>query len=128
MKAAKPRVRKDQPIAPETQPRLFIRVSLDGGHIGPGKVALLEQIDKLGSIAAAGKQLRMSYKRAWYLLDEINDLCREPVVSKMHGGRSGGGSTLTGSGHALVALYRKIHQQATKAASAQILELTKLGR
>ena len=35
--------------------------------IGPGKAALLEAIGETGSIAAAGRRMGMSYRRAWVL-------------------------------------------------------------
>ena len=53
-------------------PSLSLRIDLDsGGRIGPGKIALLEQVATLGSISAAGRALGMSYRRAWELLDEM---------------------------------------------------------
>ena len=76
--------------------KLRLRVDLEpGGAIAPGKIELLERIDELGSIAAAGRAMRMSYRRAWELIDSINQCFREPLVSKQLGGPDGGGAKLT---------------------------------
>src|SRR6476660_378561 len=64
-------------------PSLSVRIDLDPeGRIGPGKIALLENIDKNGSISAAGRAMDMSYKRAWDLVDEINRICKRSVVKR----------------------------------------------
>ena len=77
-------------------PRIFLRVDLaPKGRIGPGKIALLEQIDLTGSISAAGRALGMSYRRAWLLVDELNRLFAAPVVTTQMGGSHGGGAALT---------------------------------
>jgi molybdate transport system regulatory protein len=60
---------------------LTIRVDFgECGNLGPGKVALMELISKHGSISAAGKEMGMSYRRAWLLVDEINLIFRKPLV------------------------------------------------
>ena len=52
--------------------RLTIRLDFDGGRrLGAGKIALLEAIDRTGSISAAGRAHTMSYRRAWLLVDEL---------------------------------------------------------
>ena len=62
--------------------RMRIRIDFDsGGSIGPGKIMLLERIRETGSISAAGRALNMSYRRAWLLVDDMNRIFREPVVS-----------------------------------------------
>ena len=79
--------------------RLTIRLDFElGRRLGAGKVALLESIDKTGSISAAGRAHQMSYRRAWLLVDELNQLFAEPVVSAHHGGAKGGGAALTDQG------------------------------
>ena len=77
-------------------PHLSIRIDFDDeGRLGPGKVALLEQIEREGSISAAGRAMNMSYKRAWELVSEINRTFEEPLVTAQTGGRAGGGAALT---------------------------------
>jgi molybdate transport system regulatory protein len=75
--------------------------------VGPGKVDLLEQIERTGSLSQAARQLQMSYRRAWVLLHSLNTSYREPVVITAKGGRGGGGATLTAFGHELVRVYRR---------------------
>ncbi len=94
--------------------------------IGPGKVALLEAIRDHGSISAAARSLDMSYRRAWVLLQEINQSMRRPAVLSEHGGENRGGSTLTPDGEAVIRLYRAIEAQAAAACSKEISALLKL--
>jgi len=97
-------------------PSLSLRIDLDSGErIGPGKIALLENIEQHGSISAAGRAMDMSYKRAWDLVDEINRICRQPVVERQTGGKNGGGAALTPFGEALVERYRRIERDAASA-------------
>jgi molybdate transport system regulatory protein len=104
--------------------RLSIRIDLGpGGRIGPGKVALLEQIAATGSISAAGRAMRMSYRRAWLLVEALNGLFREPVVATQTGGSHGGGAALTPFGRELVAAYRAVEREAHELAAARLAAL-----
>lgn len=111
-------------------PSLSVRIDLDPeGRIGPGKIALLENIDKCGSISAAGRAMDMSYKRAWDLVDEINRICRQAAVERQTGGKNGGGAVLTPFGISLVTRYRKIERDATSAARKELRALrSEIGR
>jgi molybdate transport system regulatory protein len=82
----------------------------NGERLGPGKVALLEEIARTGSISAAGRALGMSYRRAWELVDSLNRTFRGPVVATRHGGERGGGAALTPFGLEIVAIYRRMQQ------------------
>lgn len=105
-------------------PSLSLRIDLDPeGRIGPGKVALLEQIAARGSISAAARQMNMSYKRAWDLVEEMNRLFGKPVVAARHGGRHGGGAELTAVGREVVSRFRAIERAAVKAASQHMAAL-----
>src|SRR3954470_11170810 len=100
-----------------TGTRLTLRVDFGPGRsIGPGKIRLLEAIERTGSISQAGKSLGMSYRRAWLLIDDLNQCFREAVVSAKPGGSKGGGASLTGFGSDLVRDYRAIEQAAASAA------------
>ena len=95
---------------------LSLRISLDpGGRIGPGKIALLEEIARCGSISGAGRNLAMSYRRAWELVEDMNRLFATPVVASQIGGRKGGGARLTPFGLVVVSRYRAIEQAADEA-------------
>lgn len=91
--------------------------------IGPGKIALLEAIRDTGSISAAARKLRMSYRRAWMLVDDLNHRVSKPVVLAAPGGKLGGGTTLSPTGYKLVVLYRDIERRALRhtASSARAL-------
>jgi molybdate transport system regulatory protein len=102
-------------------PRLTLRIDFDGDRaIGPGKIKLLELIDALGSIAAAGRQMNMSYRRAWLLIDDLNQAFRQPVVASQIGGAHGGGAVLTDLGCAVVRHYRAAEAAAQAAGAAHI--------
>jgi molybdate transport system regulatory protein len=93
-------------------PRLDIRLRIDFGptaSIGPGKVALLEHIDRVGSLSQAARELGLSYRRAWQLLDDLNHSFTEPVASASVGG---GGVQLSAFGKALIAAYRDVEHAA----------------
>ena len=82
--------------------KLTLRVDLGSGRaLGPGKIRLLEAIEKTGSISQAGRKLGMSYRRAWLLVDDMNSCFRDPVIAAQPGGAHGGGATLTSFGHKL---------------------------
>jgi molybdate transport system regulatory protein len=105
-------------------PSLSVRIDLDAeGRIGPGKIALLENIHKCGSISAAGRAMEMSYKRAWDLVDEINRICRQTAVERQTGGKNGGGAALTPFGVSLVSRYRRIERDAASAVRKELQAL-----
>ena len=71
---------------------LHIRLRIDlgpGRSIGPGKIDLLEPLDRTGSLAQAARELDMSYRRAWLLLKSVNELTGSPVVTSIKGGAGG---------------------------------------
>jgi molybdate transport system regulatory protein len=110
-------------------PRLSIRIDLASGRrIGPGKIALLEAIRSTGSISAGARALGMSYRRAWLLVEEINNALREPAVTAETGGRSGGGAALTPVGERVIGLYRAIETHARTAAGGEFRAMGKLVR
>jgi molybdate transport system regulatory protein len=83
--------------------------------IGPGKIDLLEAIGRCGSLTAAARELGMSYRRAWLLLDTMNQCFRSPLVDTTAGGARGGGSLLTPLGREVVLRYRRIEADAARA-------------
>jgi molybdate transport system regulatory protein len=105
--------------------RLTLRIDFDGDRaIGPGKIKLLELIDATGSISAAGRQMGMSYRRAWLLVDALNHCFRQPVVAAQVGGVRGGGALLTDFGRAVVEHYRAIEKAAESAGAVHVGALT----
>ncbi len=101
--------------------RLTVRFDFDAERrLGPGKIALLEAIRKAGSISGAGRAHKMSYRRAWLLVEELNKAFSEPLVAAHPGGAGGGGASLTPAGERIVTLYREAEQKMRQAAVEEI--------
>jgi molybdate transport system regulatory protein len=112
-------------------PQLTFRIRINKGEdiaIGPGKIALLETIIDSGSITAAAKQLNMSYRRAWLLVDAMNHSFHAPVVETAKGGRLGGSTVVTALGQEVIRRYRTIETIAASSARGEISSLLKLLR
>ncbi len=84
----------------------------DAIALGPGKVDLLEAIDRSGSISQAAKEIELSYRRAWDMVDTMNQCFKKPLVSSSTGGKGGGGATLTPLGKRMIQLYRAMESAA----------------
>ncbi len=109
--------------------RLRIRIHFGGAEtMGPGKAELLERIARTGSIAAAGREMGMSYKRAWMLIETLNAMFRAPLVESTRGGPGGGGAVLTESGRQVLALYRAVEAQALAAGAGPLAGMQALLR
>jgi len=105
-----------------------LRLQLSGERqLGPGKVRLLELVRETGSISAAGRAMKMSYRRAWLLVDELNHTFREPLVVSRLGGTAGGGATLTELGVEVVRRYRAIEARIQTASSSHLAALERAG-
>lgn len=109
-------------------PRLKLRIQFDALVLGPGKAELLERIAATGSISAAGRQMEMSYRRAWSLVEEMNAAFRAPLVQGARGGKGGGGAVVTETGLTVLAQYRQALVAAERAAAPQIAALQALLR
>jgi molybdate transport system regulatory protein len=104
--------------------RLTLRVDFaTGQRLGPGKIALLEAIERRGSISAAGRELGMAYRRAWLLVDQLNRMFEGPLIETRGGGRNGGGATLTELGKRVVALYRAAESKVRKSTTAEVRKM-----
>lgn len=99
---------------PTCRPRIRIKAGEDIA-LGPGKVDLLEAIEQTGSISAAARELRLSYRRAWDLVDTMNQCFKQPLVARAKGGKGGGGAQLTDQGRNMLKLYRTMESKALKA-------------
>jgi molybdate transport system regulatory protein len=96
----------------------IIKIRIDfgegAGHIGHGRIELLELIGEHGSIAKAAKAMDMSYKRAWYLIDGFSGMFSEPLIERQHGGRGGGAAKLTPFGAEVIKLYREMEAKSLR--------------
>ena len=84
--------------------------------LGPGRADVLDAIDRLGSISAAGRALAMSYRRAWLLVDSMNRCFTERLVETASGGAGHGGARLTATGQSVLGAYRALQTQVAAAA------------
>ena len=103
----------------------------ENSSVGPGKIGLLEAIRSSGSISQAARDLGMSYRRAWLLIDSVKTAFRKPVTMATTGGKGGGGVALTEFGEGLVESYRALErdiaplaQQRLRAVSAAVARQT----
>jgi molybdate transport system regulatory protein len=108
-----------------------VRIRLDlspACSVGPGKVALLEAIERSGSISAAARAIGMSYRRAWVLVDELNGSFTEPVTQSSVGGAGGGGVEVTDFGRELVAAYRRLERAVDAVAAKHLSDVAARAR
>jgi molybdate transport system regulatory protein len=109
--------------------RLVLQVHFDAeNRLGPGKIELLRHVDLTGSIAAAGRAMNMSYRRAWMLVDALNRTFHAPVVATRFGGPATGRAKLTPLGQEIVTLYEGIHKQSQSASNQHVQRLEQLIR
>jgi len=107
------------------QPRLRVLF----GHaipIGPGKAELLEHIAETGSISAAARRMDMSYRRAWLLVDTMNQCFKSPVVETATGGKGGGGARISDFGREVLRRYREMEIKAAQAVAADMEQFSSL--
>jgi molybdate transport system regulatory protein len=108
-------------------PHIRIRIPHgDDYAIGPGKAALLDAIQRTGSISAAARELQMSYRRAWLLVDSMNRCFRTALVDTATGGKSGGGAQVTNLGLQALKIFRAMERKAARAVAPDLGQLTKL--
>ena len=106
--------------------KLTIRVDFqNGASLGPGKIRLLEEIERTGSIRGAAESVDMSFRQAWLLLKAIEQMFEQPVIEAQRGGSRGGGSALTDFGRIVIGAYREVERAAAAAASKEIAVLEK---
>jgi len=90
--------------------RLWIEET-EGPFLGIGKIWLLENIRKTGSITNAAKEMKMSYRQAWQLVEEMNQRAESPLVEKLLGGKGGGGAKLTEAGEKAITVFYEIEKR-----------------
>lgn len=101
-----------------------LRVTLsETAYIGPGRADLLELIASTGSISAAGKAMGMSYKRAWGLVQALNEGFGTLLVESSRGGAAQGGAQLTEAGRTVLAHYRDMQRKTRDAIADDVTAL-----
>lgn len=117
-----------RPPAKTKSPGLsHLRITLtDGFYLGPGRADLMELIAETGSISAAGKRMGMSYKRAWSLVQVLNDGFGKPLIETSRGGAAQGGAALTPVGTEVLWRYRQMQAATREAIAEDVVALTAL--
>lgn len=110
--AAKPSTQDLKP-----QIRILFRKAI---AMGPGKADLLRAISDTGSISAAARQMEMSYRRAWLLVDTMNQAFKLPVVVTLTGGKSGGGAAVTDFGKEVLRRYQAMEDKARASVAREL--------
>jgi molybdate transport system regulatory protein len=90
--------------------RIWIE-SADGPYLGAGRITLLKNIKRYGSMLKAAKALKMSYRQAWQLVEDMNKQSNKPLVERVTGGKGGGGTKLTPAGGNVVVQYEKLDRR-----------------
>ncbi len=109
--------------------RISLRLGFTSEYaLGPGTVRLLELIHATGSISAAGREMQMSYRRAWNLVTELNAMFADPLVDAHPGGSNGGGASLTSAGADVVRRYRAIESNVTASSRTHLAALERMTR
>jgi len=121
--ATRPRKRTVAAKAPKPQIRILFRKAI---AMGPGKAALLEAIDRTGSISAAARDLEMSNRRAWLLVDTMNQCFKQPLVSTETGGQKGGGAHVTEFGQEVLHRYLAMEAKAAASVEGEMAQFVKL--
>ena len=88
--------------------------------LGPGRIELLERVARTGSISAAAREMRMSYRHAWLLLEYTREVMGERLVETAQGGKRGGGAKLTPAGRRVLSVYRRMERKARTAVRSEI--------
>lgn len=105
------------------RPRIYLSDNL---AIGPGKIDLLRLVGEKHSIAAAARTLKIPYKRAWVLIDSLNQGFGKPVVETTSGGKGGGGTALTKLGQQLVIRYDALEKRLNSQAAEELAAVREL--
>jgi molybdate transport system regulatory protein len=107
-----------------TAPAIRFRIDFaEHAHIGPGKIALLESIKEHGSVSAAARAMKLSYRRAWLLLESLNHTFSEPVSVNSVGGLGGGGVKVTPFGALVIERYRELELRINDLGAAYLADI-----
>jgi molybdate transport system regulatory protein len=111
-------------MAETASAHLWVKIDLgNGSQVGPGKIALLRLIGEKRSIAAAARDMKMSYRRAWLLIEELNTIFGQPVLNTYVGGKSFGGAELTEFGQRLIERFDAITRRTEEAVRDELAAL-----
>ena len=102
------------------------RIWIDGKNgtfLAEGRVELLKKINETGSISSAAKSMKMSYKKAWEIIDGMNKEAKLPLVERVSGGKGGGGTIVTAEGIRIIQLFESLNNQCQTFLNKAILQI-----
>lgn len=94
-----------------------------GTFLAEGRIRLLEHIITKGSISQAAKEMKMSYRKAWEIIDGMNKEGNEPLVTRISGGKNGGGTIVTDYGKKMIEFYNEVNKNCQEYLRGQINSL-----
>lgn len=97
----------------------------EGSFLGQGRVELLRRIGEHGSISKAAKTMKMSYKKAWTLVNSMNEQAKEPLVIVSAGGKNGGGSVLSEEGRTYIHVFEELNKRNRKFLDRELKKILK---
>ncbi len=118
-------LKKSSNVSPARKPRVRVLMG-EMTAMGPGRADLIDAIARTGSISAAGREMKMSYRRAWTLVETTNASFIEPLVIASTGGSGGGGAQVTDFGRGVVEHYRAMERKAAEAIISDFAIFSKL--
>lgn len=95
----------------------------NGTFLAEGRISLMKKIIETGSISAAAKSMKMSYKKAWEIIDGMNKEANKPLVIRVSGGKGGGGTQVTEEGLKAIQLFEKLNKRCQIYLDKEILKL-----
>ena len=100
-------------------------VGEQGTFLGEGRIVLLQAIEKHGSISKAARSMKMSYVKAWKLVESMNNVSDRPFVIRKSGGKGGGGTTLTSDGKKAIAFYNTVNEKCQMYLNTELSKILK---
>lgn len=77
-------------------------------------IALLQALERTGSINKAAQTVGIQYRTAWQKICQLNNLLPYPLLNKRVGGSGGGGSALTEEGQLLLNRIKLLQRKFTQ--------------
>lgn len=102
------------------------RIWIDGEHgtfLAEGRITLLKEIVLCGSISAAAKSMKMSYKKAWEMVNAMNIAAQQPLVIRVSGGKGGGGTVVTDEGIKMIRLFEQLNQNCKQFLDNELIKI-----
>lgn len=97
----------------------------NGTYLAEGRINLLKEIANSGSISSAARQMKMSYKKAWEIIDGMNKEAKLPLVVRVSGGKGGGGTKVTDEGIKMIGFFETLNLKCQQYLDVELKKLIK---